>query len=78
MDIIIEWLKWCCIINGLILTAMSILMPLFSDFSYSIHSKFWFSGTKEDHKRIMFSFMAAYKLLFMFFNVVPYIASMYL
>ena len=69
-----EFFKWCSIINISILILASIIWPLLSKFAYSFHSKYWFSGCKEEHAQIIFKFFANYKIIIIVFNLVPYFA----
>ena len=76
MDIAImmEFFKYCSIINISILMVSS-LMIMTSDFVYNIHTKlgFW-EGSKEAHKQLMYSWAGNYKIIIIVFNVVPYFA----
>ena len=72
--IIMEFFKWCSIINISILILITIILPLLSNFAYSFHSKYWFSGSKEEHAQIIFKFLANYKIIIIVFNLVPYFA----
>ena len=68
------FLKLCTIINFSILTFWAIMWPLIKDFAYNIHSKFWFSGTKEEFSQSIYRLFGNYKLMIILFNLVPYIA----
>ena len=74
MDILAltEFFKYCSIINFLILAFASLTLWT-SDLAYNIHTKLgvW-SGSKEEHKKSVYSIMGNYKILIMIFNVVPY------
>ena len=67
-----EFFKYCSIINFSIL-AIASLFVMASDLAYNIHTKLgiW-AGSKEEHKRIVYSIMGIYKILIMVFNLVPY------
>ena len=46
---------------------------LFSDEVYKIHSQ-WFQGSKVEFAAYIYYILGFYKLIWIFFNVVPYIA----
>lgn len=49
------------------------LSMFFSDEVYSIHSR-WFSGSKEEFSTLLYTMIGAYKIIWIFFNVAPYLA----
>jgi hypothetical protein len=64
---------WCTIINGGLLifwTAWCFLAP---DLVYRTQRAF-FPVTKEVYTIVMYSFLGGFKLLFLMFNLVPFIA----
>ena len=74
IDIVIDFFKWCSIINFSLLALSAIILPLAQDFIYAIHSRLWFSGSRQEHKQIIFKVFAYYKIIVFVFNIVPYIA----
>ena len=74
IDIMMDFFKWCSIINCSLLALWVIILPLTQDFIYAIHSRFWFSGSRHEHKQIIFKVLAYYKIIVFVFNIVPYIA----
>ena len=78
ISIIIEFFKYCSILNIIILTIASIFMISASDFAYNVHAKLgiW-SGSKQDHTQYVYSLLGNYKMLVIIFNVVPYIVLYY-
>ena len=64
---------WCTIINGLMLLLTSIVCILFGDFSFQMNNKY-FSISREQFNVIMCAFIGLYKLVFITFNLVPFIA----
>ncbi len=66
----------CLILNLLIIVFMSLSM-FFSDQVYSIHSK-WYAGSKEDFSTFLYTMVGVYKIIWIFFNVVPYLALRWL
>ncbi|MHC4176310.1 MAG: DUF6868 family protein [Planctomycetota bacterium] len=64
---------WCTIMNGALLvfwTTMCILAP---DFVYRTQSK-WFPIPRETFNVVIYSFLGLFKIVFLAFNVVPYLA----
>ena len=64
---------WCTIINGGILilwTAFSVFAP---DLVYRTQSK-WFPIPRETFNVVIYSFLGLFKVFFLVFNVVPYVA----
>ena len=75
MDIktLTAFFMWCTIINGSLLVlwiAMCILAP---DLVYRTQSK-WFPIPRETVNLVIYSFLGLFKILFLVFNVVPYVA----
>jgi len=69
-----EFFKYCSIINISIL-AISAIVLMTSDLAYNVHTKLgvW-TGSKEDHKKLVYSIIGNYKILITVFNIVPYFA----
>jgi hypothetical protein len=75
MDIqtLTRFFLWCTIIDGALLvlwTAMCILIP---DLVYRIQSK-WFPIPREIYNVVIYFFLGLFKIVFLVFNVVPYVA----
>ena len=75
MDIqtLTTFFMWCTIINGTLLTlwvTMSIWTP---DLVYHTQNK-WFPIPRETFNVVMYSFLGLFKIVFLVFNVVPYVA----
>jgi|TARA_Y100000294_G_scaffold164733_1_gene171690 hypothetical protein len=75
MDIqtLITFFKWCTIINGVLLVLSATIFILAPDFVYQTHSKL-FPIPRETFDVIIYSFLGLYKIIFLVFNVVPYVA----
>ena len=67
-----EFLAWSLVLNIGMLFFSSLLVIVFRDFVSSLHAKL-FSLDKKDVVRAYFSFISQYKLLIIFFNLVPYL-----
>jgi hypothetical protein len=75
MDIqtVTEFFMWCTIINGglvILWTGFSVFAP---DTVYRTQSK-WFPISRETYNVVMYSFLGLFKIVFLVFNVVPYVA----
>jgi hypothetical protein len=68
-----RFFMWCTIINGAMLVFSSIMLLLAQDFVYSMHSK-WFHIPRETFNVAIYSFLGFFKIVFIVFNVVPYVA----
>lgn len=72
MEVLMEFLKWSLIINIGILTYMSIVLIFARNWVFKIHSKL-FQLDEKSFSAIIYSFLGFYKLLIIFFNLIPYI-----
>lgn len=75
MDIqtLTAFFMWCTILNGAVFifwTTMSVLAP---DFVYATQSKM-FPIPRESFDVILYAFLGLFKIVFLVFNVVPYVA----
>ena len=75
MDIqaLTRFFMWCTIMNGALLllwTTMCILAP---GFVYRTQSK-WFPIPRETFNVVIYSFLGLFKIVFLVFNLVPYVA----
>lgn len=68
-----QFLIWCVVINGLLLTIWSIMCMAIPDRVYKLQSK-WFPLSREQYNIAMYSFLGLFKVVFIVFNVVPLIA----
>ena len=75
MDIITvrTFFMWCTIINGILLTGSSLVFIFASDSIYPIHSRL-FKVSRESFNTLFYSFIALYKILWIMFNLVPWLA----
>jgi len=64
---------WCSVINGGMLIFSSIFIMTASNLTFATHSK-WFKISRESFDVAMYSFLGLYKLAFLVFNLVPYLA----
>lgn len=75
MDIqtLTTFFMWCSIINGALLALWVTIQMAAPDLVYRTQS-FWFPIPRETFNVIFYSFLGLFKLLFLIFNLVPYIA----
>ena len=72
-----ELFKWMSLINiGLLILTTLLIIPL-RKLLYAVHGKL-FDLSKEQMSPIIYSYLGAYKLLIIVFNIVPYIALLLL
>ena len=75
MDIqtLTTFFMWCVVINGALLvlwTTMCILVPTLVYRTQSI----WFPLPRDTFNVVIYSFLGLFKIVFLVFNVVPYVA----
>jgi len=77
MDIqaLTRFFMWCTIINGALLIFWTTIFILAPDPVYRMQTK-WFTIPRETFNIIMYSFIGLFKIIFLFFNLVPYVALM--
>jgi len=75
MDIetLTSFFMWCTIINLCVYLVWIAFLILLPGFVYNIQSKF-FPISRETFNTVVYSFLGAFKLLFLLFNVTPYVA----
>lgn len=64
---------WCTIINAIILIGSSMILMFASDWVYQFHNRF-INVPKETYKTVFYSFIAFYKILWLAFNLTPWLA----
>lgn len=75
MDIqtLTNFFMWCMIINISIFIFWTVFLIAAPDFTYRLQTKF-FPLKRETFDVIIYAFLATFKILFLFFNLVPYVA----
>ena len=73
IETVTEFFMWCTIINGALLLLGSIMCLLMQNWIYSIHSKF-LAISREAFNVAIYSFLGLFKIAFLIFSVVPYVA----
>jgi hypothetical protein len=75
MDIqtLTRFFMWCTLINGGILILWTVSFIFVPDLVYRTQSK-WFPVSQETFNVVMYSFLGLFKIVFLVFNAVPYVA----
>lgn len=77
----IETLKhffmWCTVINGALLTLWTSIFIIAPDFVYRTQRRF-FPVTRQHFDIVLYAFLGLFKLLFIVFSLVPYLALLIL
>ena len=68
-----SFFMWCTIIDGGILILWTVFSVLAPDLVYRTQSK-WFPIPRETFNVVIYSFLGLFKIVFLVFNVVPYVA----
>ena len=64
---------WCTIMNGALLLAWTTIFVFAPEPVCRIQSK-WFPMPRETFNLVMYSFLGLFKIVFLVFNLVPYLA----
>ena len=64
---------WCTIMNGALLALLLTMCLLAPDLVYRTQ-RIWFPIPRETFDVVLYSFLGLFKIIFLVFNVVPYIA----
>ncbi len=75
MDIqtLTTFFMWCTIINGSLILWTAVWSMLAPDLIYRMQNK-WFPIPRETFNVVIYSYIGLFKILFLVFNVVPYVA----
>lgn len=73
LQILESFFMWCTIINGGIYVIWLIFFMFAPDFVYRVQNA-WFPIPRETYNVVIYSFFGLFKIFFIFFNVVPYVA----
>ncbi|MBN1592307.1 MAG: hypothetical protein JW941_03535 [Candidatus Coatesbacteria bacterium] len=73
IETLTAFFMWCTIINGAILTIWTVSALFAMDLMYAIHGR-WFSIPREMFNIAIYSLLGLFKLLFLIFSAVPFIA----
>jgi len=73
IDTLTTFFMWCTIINGGLYISCVALVMSSPDFGYRIHKKF-FSISRETFDMVVYAILGFFKIIFLAFNLVPYVA----
>ncbi|WP_408022075.1 DUF6868 family protein [Spartinivicinus ruber] len=75
MDIkkLTDFFMWCTILNAGFLIYITLMCVFFSNWIYQVQSK-WFPISREVFNIVVYAFIGLYKLIFIVFFLVPYLA----
>jgi len=73
IQVLTTFFMWCTIMNGTLLVLWTIILILAPDLLYRTQSK-WFPISRETFNVVIYSFLGLFKIVFLIFNVVPYVA----
>jgi hypothetical protein len=75
MDIqtLTTFFMWCTIFNGALFSFWAVVCLLTPELVYRTQS-IWFPLPRETFNVILYSFLGFFKIVFLVFNVVPYVA----
>lgn len=75
MDIqtLTRFFMWCTIINGALLVLGITMCILAPELVYRMKGK-WFPIPRETFNVVFYSFLGSFKIVFLIFNLVPYVA----
>jgi hypothetical protein len=75
MDIqtLTTFFMWCTIMNGALLVLWTTMLVLAPNLVYRTQSM-WFPIPRETFNVVIYSFLGLFKIVFLVFNVVPYVA----
>ena len=68
-----SFFMWCTIIDGGLLIVWTVFSVRAPDLVYRTQSK-WFPIPRETFNVVIYSFLGLFKIVFLVFNVVPYVA----
>ena len=73
VQLLTGFFMWCTILNGALLVFWSTMFMLAPDLVYRTQSK-WFAISQDTFNTVMYSFLGLFKIVFLVFNVVPYVS----
>lgn len=73
IQILKSFFMWCTIINGSIYLLWILFFFFAPNFVYRVQS-YWFPIERETYNVIIYAFFGLFKVVFIVFNIVPYVA----
>ena len=72
LNTLTTFFAWCSAINGGLLVIWGLFIMAMPDLVYRTQSAF-FPGSREAHGVTLYAFLGAFKMLWIVFNLVPYL-----
>jgi hypothetical protein len=72
IEILTKFFMWCTIINGSLLIFWIIVLILAPDMVYRTQNR-WFPISQETFNIVMYCFLGLFKIIFLVFNLVPWL-----
>ena len=73
VQMLTSFFMWCMILNGGLLVVWVLFFKAAPDLIYQTQ-KTWFPGSRETLGVILYGYLGVFKIFFLVFNVVPYVA----
>jgi hypothetical protein len=73
IKVIQTFFMWCTIINAALLVLTGMIFTFAGDWVYRVQSK-WYPISRDAFNVVIYSFIGLFKLFFITFNLVPYVA----
>ena len=73
IKLLTDFFMWCTIINGGILMFWTAFFLFAPDLVYRTQQR-WFRASRETFDIVMYTFLGLFKLAFLLFNLVPFLA----
>jgi len=77
MQTLRKFFMWCTILNGVLYIFSAMMCAFAGDWIYRVQTK-WFHLPREVFSVVIYSFLGMYKIVFLVFNVVPWVALLIL
>jgi hypothetical protein len=68
-----DFFMWCTIVNAALMLLSFLICASARDWIHRMHGK-WFPMPKETFTVVLYCFFGVYKMLFLVFNITPYLA----
>lgn len=73
LQVLKQFLMWCTAINATMFVVSALLLAWIGDFVYSRHARMY-RISREAFNVVTYSYIGVYKVFFIMFNLVPYLA----
>ena len=73
MQVLTNFFMWCSLINGGLLLLWTLFIDFAPDLVYRTQYR-WIPLERASFNNLIYAFLGLYKLFFLFFNLVPYLA----